>query len=82
MIRISTNERYQPASWWREAFLRRDTCPMACRPLILAMLREWDATVTIADADAFKTWGEKITGWNAGPTDAPHPFTFSPVQAS
>jgi hypothetical protein len=79
VIRISTNERYQPASWWREAFLRRDTCPLACRPLILAMLRDWEVTVTEEEAEAFRAWGAQLPGWN-GPDG--QPFTFTTVEPS
>ena len=79
LVRIETNERYQPAAWWREAFLRRDTCPLACRHLILGMLREWEVTVADDDAKAFRAWGEKLPGWDAGSGDEPHPFTFTIV---
>lgn len=82
LVRIETSEHYRPAAWWREAFLRRDTCPLACRPLVIGMFREWEATVAADDAKAFEAWGEKLPGWNAGPSDASHPFTFTPVQSA
>jgi len=79
VTRVETSEAGGSSRWWSEAFLRRATCPLACRSLILGMLRDWDATVTEEEAEAFRAWGAQLPHWD-GP--AGQPFTFTPVEPS
>lgn len=65
------------AKWVLAVAASRSTCPKPALPLIFGGERE--AVLHTADAEALRRWGSALDGWNSGPDEARHPFTFEDV---
>ncbi len=70
---ISLNRATDARAWWMQAESLAEGLPPSCRDIVCERVEH--IVVSGADADAFKSWGESIPGWE----DAP--FLFAPEPA-